>query len=130
MVSLYKSNYKYYLPIDPMAFSYAHGGAQGEPGGVIIIDNDGKFFHFNCIYGDLKKDEILEICPQLKEAALGSIPENYEFKSLGAGNSLFVNKAIVPDFKEKTKDIERPAQLYSKWVSIILNIIKKLKKNN
>ena len=130
MIPLYKSNYKYYLPINAMAFSYAHGGAQGEPGGVIILDNDGKFFHFNCIYGDLLEDEILEIFPPLKEVANDSIPENYGCKYLGCGNSLFVNKAILPDFEEKTKALEIPDQLYSKWENIILDIVKKLKKNN
>ena len=77
-IELSKSNYKNYLPINTIAFSYANGGAQGEPGGVIILDKEGKFFHFNYAEGDLKKDEIFEICPPLKEVAIDTIPENYE----------------------------------------------------
>ena len=125
MIELSKSNYKNYLPINAIAFSYANGGAQGEPGGIIILDNVGKFFHFNYADGDLKNDEIFEICHPLKEVALDSIPENFEKKNMGMGNSLFVNKAILPDLEEKTKDIKRPDQLYRQWKNIILDIIKK-----
>ena len=124
MIELSKSNYKNYLPINAMAFSYANGGAQGESGGIIILDNDGKFFHFNYAYGDLKHDEIFEICPPLKEVASNQIPENFERMNMGMGNTLFVNKLILPEVKEKTKDIKRPDALYSQWKKIIPDIIK------
>lgn len=125
MIELSKSNYKNYLPINTMTFSYANGGAQGESGAIIILDNDGKFFHFNYSEGDLKRDEIYEICPFLKEVALEKIPENFERMNMGMGNFLFVNKSILPEVKEKTKDIKRPDALYSQWKKIIHDIIKK-----
>ena len=123
-IELSKSNYKKYTPINAMAFSYANGGAQGEPGGIIILDNNGTFFHFNYNEGDLKKDEIFEICPSLKEVALNQIPENFEKMNMGMGNTLFVNKSIFPEVKEKTKDLKNPAALYIQWKHIILDIIK------
>ena len=125
MIELSKSNYKNYSPINSITFSYAHGGAQGEPGGIIILDNEGKFFHLNCSYGDLTNDEIFEICPPLKEVALKKIPENFEKMNMGMGNTLFVNKSILPEVKEKTKYIKRPDELYRQWKKIIHDIIKK-----
>ena len=116
---------KNYLPINTIAFSYANGGAQGEPGGVIILDKEGKFFHFNYAEGDLKNDEIFEICPPLKEVALKKIPENFERMNMGMGNTLFVNKSILQEVKEKTKYIKRPDELYCQWKTIIHDIIKK-----
>ena len=124
-IELSKSNYKKYTPINAMAFSYANGGAQGEPGGIIILDNNGTFFHFNYADGDLTNDEIFEICSSLEEIALNKIPENFERLNMGMGNTLFVNKSIFPEVKEKTKDIKTPNALYIKWKHIILDIIKK-----
>ena len=124
-IELFKSNYKNYLPINIIAFSYATGGAQGEPGGVTILDKEGKFFHFNYAYGDLKKDEILEICPVFLEIELiNRNLENFERMNMGMGNTLFVNRTIFPEVKEKTKD-KRPDQLFSQWKKIIFDIIKK-----
>ena len=124
-IELSKSNYKNYLPINTITFSYANGGAQGEPGGIIILDKEGNFFHFNYAEGDLKKDEIFEICPFLKELESHKIEENFERMNMGMGNTLFVSKSILPEVKEKTKDIKRPDQLFSQWKKIIYDIIKK-----
>ena len=124
-IELSKTNYKKYLPINIIAFSYANGGAQGEPGGVYITDNDGKFFHFNFETVDLTRDEIFEICPSLKDISLDKIPEKFEEMNMGMGNKLYINKSIIPEVKEKTKDITRPDMLYIKWKKIILDIIKK-----
>ena len=124
-IELSKSNYKNYLPLNIIAFSYATGGAQGEPGGVTILDKEGKFFHFNYAYGDLKKDEIFEICPFLKEIESHKIEENFERMNMGMGNTLFVSKSILPEVKEKTKDIKRPDELFLQWRKIIYDIIKK-----
>ena len=124
-IELSKSNYKNYLPINTIAFSYANGGAQGEPGGVIILDKEGKFFHFNYAEGDLKNEEIFEICPYLKEIESNKVEENFERMNMGMGNTLFVSKSILPEVKEKTKDIKRPDQLFSQWKKIIYDIIKK-----
>ena len=124
-IELSKSNYKNYLPLNIIAFSYATGGAQGEPGGVTILDKEGNFFHFNYVYVDWKNDEIFEICPFLKEIEINRNPENFERMNMGMGNTLFVNKSILPEVKEKTKDIKRPDELFLQWRKIIYDIIKK-----
>ena len=126
MIELKHSNYKNYLPIKIIAFSYAYSGAQGEPGGVKIIDNNGKIFHFNYfIKKDLKENEIYEICPIIKDIDLNIIPKEWCEMNMGAGNKLYVNKSISEEVKEKTKDLKGPGMLYQKWSKIILDIIKK-----
>ena len=57
LIHLTNSNFQQYLPINIVAFSYAYSGAQGEPGGVYIIDDNGKIFHFNYIEDKLKKND-------------------------------------------------------------------------
>ena len=44
---------------------------------------------------------------------------------MGAGNKLFVNKSISTEVEEKTKDLKSPGALYQRWITIILDIIKK-----
>ena len=39
IISLTKENYTQHLPITPVAFSVAEGGAMGCPGRIIIIDD-------------------------------------------------------------------------------------------
>ena len=124
-IEIKKSNYKDYLPLDMIALSCATGGAQGEPGGIIIVDIDGKIFHFNHAYGDLSMNEVYEICPPLKEDSEGKEPEEYHRINMGMGNYLFVKKTILPQFKEETKDITSPSGYYRSWVKTILKIIKK-----
>ena len=124
-IELSKYNYKNYLPINIIAFSCASGGAQGESWGINIIDNDRTFLHFNYETVILTKDELFEINPSLKEKSLNTISEKFEEMNMGMGNKLYINKAIFPEVKEKTKDITRSDMLYIKWKKIILDIIKK-----
>ena len=125
MIELKHSNYKKYLPLNIIAFSYAHSGAQGEPGGVKIIDNDGKIYHFNYIDNKLKENEIYEIFPFIKNIELCKIIEGWQELNMGAGNRLYVNESIYQEFKEKTKDLKSPVSLYQRWTKIILDIINK-----
>ena len=121
VIKLSESNYKKYLPINIMAFSYATSGAQGDPGAVKIIDNDGKIYYFNYVdQPDLKENEIYEICPPLK----GEDNEKWGTIYMGAGNTLFVNEPIFPEVKDKAKGL-RGSELYQRWRGIILSIIKK-----
>ena len=125
IIELQKSNFKDYLPINMIAFSYANGGAQGEPGAILIVDTDGRTFHLNYAYGDLSKDEVYEICPPLKENSPEKDPEGWHKINMGMGNTLFVSKSILQQFKEETKDIHRPDGYYLTWKKVVLNIIKK-----
>ena len=121
-IEIKKSNYKDYLPISMIAFSFAGGGAQGDPGGIKIVDIDGRIFYLNHAFGDLNENEVKEICPPLKERS----PEGWQIINMGMGNTLFVSKSILQQFQEKTKDIKTPSGYYSRWVNIVLNIIKNI----
>ena len=46
------NNYLSYTHLNIVAFSFAHGGAMGDPGGIIIIDAEGQTYHANYAYGD------------------------------------------------------------------------------
>ena len=75
IISLTKENYKQYLPITPIAFSVAEGGAMGYPGRVIIIDEKNDVYDFNL--HELGKDDVMKILPALyesKRAVLGIDP--------------------------------------------------------
>ena len=126
MIELTHSNYNKYIPINIIAFSYAHSGAQGEPGGVKIIDKDGTIFHFNYyLKDDLKENEINEICPMIKNIESNRTLSEWTDLNMGMGNILFVNNSISQEVKEKTKHLESRSSLYRRWTSIILDIIKK-----
>ena len=115
-IELSKSNYKNYLPINTIAFSYANGGAQGEPGGIIILDKEGKFFHFNYTRDAFKESDLDAICPPIKERKddISKFEEEWKDINLGMGNSLTINKSISQKFQEKAKDINSPGALFSK----------------
>ena len=41
-------------------FQIAEGGVMGGPGGIIFVTEDGKVYHANYCYGDLKWETIQE----------------------------------------------------------------------
>ena len=123
-IEIKKSNYKDYFPISIIAFSFATSGAQGDPGGIKIMDINGKIFYLNHAYGDLSLKEVCEICPPLKKENKEKEPEEWQIINMGMGNSLFINKSILQQFEEETKDIKKKSDLYRRWINIILNIIK------
>jgi len=42
-----KGNYREHLNLDVVAFSYAHGGAMGVGGEIIVITKDAKIYSMN-----------------------------------------------------------------------------------
>ena len=123
-IELNKSNYKNYLPINMIAFSYAGGGAQGDPGAILIVDTDGKIFYLNHAFGDLNENEVNEICPPLKDIVKGEKSEGFHRINMGMGNTLYIGKSILQKFQEETKDINTPSGYYLRWIKVVLNIIK------
>ena len=124
-IELNHSNYNNYIPINIITFSYGFGGAQGEPNGVIIMDKDGKLFHFNYRENDFKENEKDEICPMIKDLELRKSLQEWSEKYLGAGNFLYYHNSISKEVEEKTKDIRGPGALYNQWPKVIREIIKK-----
>ena len=120
-IELTHINYKDYIPINIIAFSFAFSGAQGEPGGVIMINDKGQIFHFNYLDDKLIKEEIDEIFPFINNYNLVKFEEKYQEINLGMGNRLLVEKSFYPKVEQIIKEIKNPSQLYCKWKNIILN---------
>lgn len=50
VIEINSENYKDYLHLDIIAFSFAGEGAQGEGGGLCMVTSDGKLYHTNFVY--------------------------------------------------------------------------------
>lgn len=127
IISLTKENYKQYLPITPIAFSVAEGGAMGCPGRIIIIDEKNNVYDF--YMHELEKEDVMKILPALYESkreVLGIDPSTSGWKRvyLGMGNHLMVADSIYDEFSKIVKDRRTYAgDLYNQWISIIQEII-------
>ena len=128
-IELNLSNYNQYIPLNIIAFSFASGGAQGEPGGVIIINDEGQIFHFNYVEGDIKQPkDVYLVCPPIKEKLTGIVQSQGEWNeiNMGMGNSLIVNISIYEKVKAKIKELGiSNGALYQRWMEIVLEMIEK-----
>ena len=129
IISLTKENYKQYLPITPIAFSVAEGGAMGYPGRVIIIDEKNDVYDFNL--HELGKDDVMKILPALyesKRAVLGIDPSTSGWKRvyLGMGNHLMVADSIYDELREMTLSRYKYfgiGELYQHWIGVVQEIL-------
>ena len=127
ITSLTKENYSQYLPITPVAFSVAEGGAMGCPGRIIIIDEKNNVYDF--YMHELEKEDVMEILPALyesKRAVLGIDPSTSEWRRvyLGMGNHLMVAESIYERFNEFAKALwQSRRSLYQKWMGAIQEIL-------
>ena len=127
IISLTKENYKQYLPITPIAFSVAEGGAMGCPGRVIIIDDKNNVYDF--YLHELEKEDVMKILPALygcKRAVLGIDPSTSEWRRvyLGMGNHLMVAEPIYERFNEFAKALwQSRGSLYQKWMGAVQDIL-------
>ena len=129
IISLTKENYKQYLPITPIAFSVAEGGAMGYPGRVIIIDEKNDVYDFNL--HELGKDDVMKILPALyesKRAVLGIDPSTSGWNRvyLGMGNHLMVADSIYDELREMTLSRYKYfgiGELYQHWIGVVQEIL-------
>ncbi len=133
-VELSKENYKDYLPLDIVAFSFAFPGAMGDKGGVVIITTSGQLFYFNYVceeFTDVEMDAILPILSQCELPIFGEtelVPDGWRHISLGAGNNLLMqNQYVEPFFKmheeyAQTVD-EIDGSLYRSWLKIMMKVV-------
>lgn len=125
-IGLHKDNYKQYLPIKPIAFSMAEGGAMGSPGQVIIVDERLDVYDF--YLHNMEKEDVTKIIPALFECHWGGwgniIPAfGWKYADLGAGNHLFVADVIYNEFSEIAKSrCKSGGQLYQQWIGIVQEI--------
>lgn len=127
-ISLRKDNYKRYLPITPVAFSYAEGGAMGSPNEVIIVDKETKTYSFHI--DNFELEDIDEIVPALRECKfvfwgqpLEAAP-GWNSVYLGVGNHLLVADEIYATFAERRAPYGNDlGKLYQEWIYIVEDIV-------
>ena len=102
--SLYKGNYKRFLPLDIAAVYFTSGGGQGTPGKVSVVTMGGTQFEFNYAYGDLPAGALYEICPFLKETKFQfnkvTTPQGWKGYYIGGGNFFLVCDKIGDEFDD------------------------------
>ena len=123
-VNLTEENYQQYLPIVPLAFSYAEGGACGCPCQVIIVDNDKRVYYFYTY--ELKEEIAREVLPAIFECEFGwfghdNAANGWHGYYLGMGNHLMVSDTIFHEFNSIAEKIENPGILYQEWFHIIVD---------
>ena len=125
--ALTKENYAQYLPINPIAFSVAEGGAMGSPGQVIIVDEKLNMYDF--WLHDMDECYVREIIPLLFECNWGVFGHDTpapEWKNvyLGFGNHLMVSVSIYDEFSEIVKSrCKSKGDLYQQWIGIVHEIL-------
>ena len=127
MIWLTKENYLQHLPINPIAFSVAEGGAMGCPGIVIIVDEISNMYLFD-LYA-MGENDIKKIIPTFFEfdfSVFGhdkSAP-HWNRRYLGCGNHLVVADSIYEEFcviaDSRCKSM---GDLYNQWGDIVLEIL-------
>lgn len=122
IIEITSSNYKDYMNLDIIAFSFAGEGAQGECGSIILITSDGTVYHTNFIR-NIDIEEVFEICPTLKECTSDVFrfyaPKGWSSFYLGGGNFLIVKE----EFQDAFANMD-PYELYGQWIEILLKKVK------
>ena len=132
-ITLTEENYTKYIPLDPIAFSMAEGGAMGSPGEVIIVDKNSDIYNF-WLQG-VEYETAKRIIPTLFKCHFADRgmfwqnqpAEGWHYFNLGAGNHLIVKDSIYNEFRPKAIEIDyerRPAMLYQRWIDFVLEINK------
>lgn len=73
-------------------FMYAEGGAMGEMGCLIWLQNNGSKYHGNYCFGDVALDKVRRLFPEFGKCIFGMFgqnsktPEKWEYVNLGMGN--------------------------------------------
>lgn len=121
-------NYNGYLALeDVVAFSFAHPGAMGIPGNIIVVSKDKKVYTLNYCY-DIVIDKVYLVLPILKDVDFGyfeaQVPDGWFSKYMGAGNFLVASKSIEDAFEQRTKDFTHGSEYYVNWLQCVMDIIK------
>ena len=127
MIKVTLQNYKSYMPIDIVAFSFASAGAMGCPGEMIILDRKGEKYVLNYCYEPWEDEQLFEICPKLEECDMyllgeDDAPEGWMPINLGMGNHLFVQNEIG-EVLMKQIDGLFPGEVYQIWEDAVKEII-------
>ena len=77
VIEINSENYKDYLHLDIIAFSFAGEGAQGEGGGLWMVTSDGKLYHTNFAYTISWEQAILRALKKVPNFKLHSLFLNF-----------------------------------------------------
>lgn len=121
-------DYKKYVGLDIVAFSWAHPGAMGSPGEVEIVTSDGRWYVTNYAWGTIAWENVCEVVPVLDQCDFGLVgddtcPEGWTPVDLGMGNHLVLNDSIVGRFMELTQDVETRVEMYQRWGNAVDEIL-------
>lgn len=110
-------------------FQYAEGGAMGEPGGIVIVTEEGKAYHANYCFGDLQFDTMERAFPVLKECEFGlfgidsKVPSGWVYVNLGAGNHLIVREDYYEKFSPHVSGYTQLSDMYANWLKVAESIV-------
>lgn len=122
MINLTEENYTQYIPLNPIAFSLAEGGAMGTPGQIIIVDNNRSVYSYNIV--DIRRELGKVIIPALYEFTTGAPLPDWHYFNLWMGNHLMVNDSIYKEFSLKAREYRwQIGVLYQKWLDLVLECI-------
>lgn len=127
-ITLTEENYAQHIPLNPIAFSMADGGAMGSPGEVIIVDKESNIYRF-WLQG-VEYETAKRIIPTLFECEFGMRGHNrpasgWHYFDLGAGNHLLIKDDIYNDFYPEVQGyMNRPALLYQRWLKLVVAIMR------
>ena len=127
-ITLTEENYAQHIPLNPIAFSMADGGAMGSPGEVIIVDQESNIYRF-WLQG-VEYETAKRILPTLFECEFGMRGHNrpasgWHYFDLGAGNHLLIKDDIYNDFYPEVQGyMNRPALLYQRWLKLVVAIMR------
>ena len=128
VITLTEENYAQHIPLSPIAFSMADGGAMGSPGEVIIVDQESNIYRF-WLQG-VEYETAKRIIPTLFECEFGMRGHNrpasgWHYFDLGAGNHLLIKDDIYNEFYPEVQGyMDRPALLYQRWLKLVLAIMR------
>ena len=129
VIYINEKNYSDYLNLNVIAFSFAHGGAQGSPGEILVITREVHTYSMNYAYGDMTIEMCDEVCPPLKDCFFGffevkKTPDGWKGISLGAGNFLVLSEPLYNQIEYEL--IEMPPHIrYGSWMSMVKNLMRK-----
>lgn len=130
IIEITKANYKEYLPLNIVAFSFASPGAMGDSGAIVIVTTGGVVYLANPFYGDISEDEVFQVCPPLKDCQFGifdgKIPKEWQYHYMGCGNHLVIRGDISAQFSAILEREEKQEKVFliEKWLDIVFEIIK------
>lgn len=128
VVYIDEKNYRDYLNLEVIAFSFAYGGAMGSPGEILFITNEAKTYSMNYVFGDMTIEMCDEVCPPLKECDFGILevektPNGWKGISLGFGNFLVLAAPIYERIGQNLLKL-RPPFRYGEWRDMVLELLR------